>query len=310
MIKEQISKLWSVWERFIFFTPSYYVVGVFRFLVGLTGVVLYTNRILDWRFYFTDDGPVQLSWAFDAMPEFYRPLLTWFPTSGAMILGLHILFIVLLLTLCLGIGGRLNAIAVMIINAIFLQRNFTILYGADRVIAFWFFFLVFTDCNREFSLARHWGWKKSPPNACNDAFTAVGFRLSQIQLCVIYGITGMEKLKGGNWWDGSALWAIFGNRQLMLFDLSWMRELSFVIPLMTFGTVLFEIYFPVLIWLRPTRPWVLSMGVVFHFLIGLTMGIPYFSAAMLAAYVLFCDESLLRKWNKILGERHIPVLSK
>jgi hypothetical protein len=120
-------------------------------------------------------------------------------------------------------------------------------------------------------------------------------RLMQIQLCVIYVYTGMEKLKGHPWWKGSAVWGVLGNHQMMLFDLSFLQQWPLIIAAMTHLTLIFEIYFAVLVWIRPLRNYVLLFGLAFHAMIGFSMGLFFFSAGMMSAYVLFADPNWLRQ---------------
>ena len=86
---------------------------------------------------------------------------------------------------------------------------------------------------------------------------------------------------------------MLGNEQLMMADLSFLRNAPLVIGLATWGTVLFEVYAPVLFWPRATRKWMLIAGWVLHIGIGLTMGLYIFSLTMMAAYLLFVDSRWL-----------------
>ena len=56
---------------------------------------------------------------------------------------------------------------------------------------------------------------------------------------------------------------------------------------MLFRSVLFEIYFPAFVIVKKSRPWVLMIGVCFHFGIALLVAIWGFSFIMMAPYVLF-----------------------
>jgi len=62
--------------------------------------------------------------------------------------------------------------------------------------------------------------------------------------------------------------------------------------------VLWEIYFPVLVWNKALKPWVLGTGVALHAFIGSVMSLPFFSWFMVAAYALFVDP---RRLERLLG---------
>jgi hypothetical protein len=74
-----------------------------------------------------------------------------------------------------------------------------------------------------------------------------------------------------------------------------------LIAVMTFATFLWEIYFPALVWIRPIRRYVLLFGVFLHAMIALSVGLVFFSAAMVSTYIFFVDrewltEKILRFW--------------
>jgi hypothetical protein len=127
----------------------------------------------------------------------------------------------------------------------------------------------------------------------DDVVSNSFYRVIQIQLCVIYAYTGFEKLKGNTWWDGTALWSVFANPQMVIWDMTWMSHFPLVIVFITFTTVLFEIYFPVLIWFEKTKRAFLYFGMVFHFGIGLLMSLFSFAFVMLAPYFLFLNSAEL-----------------
>jgi hypothetical protein len=127
---------------------------------------------------------------------------------------------------------------------------------------------------------------------------SVALRLTQIQLCIIYLFAGTEKLKGPLWWRGEAIWGVLSNAQTTTFDFGFMANLPLVITFATYATLVWEIYFPVLVWSRRARyPWLLG-GVLLHASIGLMMNLPFFASVMVAAYSVF-----LRRRHALALER-------
>ncbi|MFT3883817.1 MAG: hypothetical protein QM703_29820 [Gemmatales bacterium] len=53
----------------------------------------------------------------------------------------------------------------------------------------------------------------------------LALRLIQIHMCIVYFISGLAKLQGSTWWNGSATWLTMNSP---LFnegvDLSWMTD--------------------------------------------------------------------------------------
>lgn len=283
------------WEWFFFAPVSPISIGVFRAVFGAVALLMYTVRGWNWRFYFTDDGFLPASAAVEILPEFYRPWITWFATTPSVVLALYIVFLISLLCLMLGIFGRISTIVALILHISFVQRNYAIAYGCDFISTFFLFSLAFTQSDRAFSV-RAWlhGVKPEVRDSLTQYLNTIGLRLLQVHLCVIYAYTGLEKMKGPSWWDGTAVWSVIGNTQLAMFDASWLIKFPVVIAMMTFMTLFFETYFAVLVWPKATRRWILLMGVGLHVGIGAMMGLFFFSMVMMSAYPAYLDAEWLK----------------
>lgn len=284
-------------DQFFFAPVPLLPLAAFRIVFGLNLFFMYAVRFLDWRFYFTDDGLVPASSALEVLPEYFRPPLAIFPSTPTAALSVNIILLLAIAGLTLGIQARWMAGIAFVAHLSLIQRNIVITYGADIVSTFFLFTLCFMESDRELSLRSRWAkmpLSQSARGSISDLFSTVGFRLLQIQLCIIYGFTGLEKLKGPAWWDGTAIWAVLGNRQIMMFDSSWLKHVPLVVVSMTFVTVLWEIYFPALIWVKPIRKWVLLVGVLLHVGIALSIGFIFFSTAMVSTYFIFIDPQWLR----------------
>ena len=129
---------------------------------------------------------------------------------------------------------------------------------------------------------------------------SVALRFLQIQVCVIYGYSGFEKLKGTLWWRGEAVWYALANSQIARFDFSWLSRFPLLIVIATYTTVLWEVYFPILVWLKPIRKYVLLFGILLHLSIAFTVCIPFFGALMISTYILFLDEDELKRLSRAL----------
>ncbi len=305
-----LTKTWECWQQFWFGPQDPIHMSLFRLLVAGILLVMYSLRMLESELFFFESGYFTLSEARDFVPEFYKPLF-WFqpPTDTAVILGQGLLLLSLL-ALFLGFGGRLTAALTLFLHLSFAQRNPAIIYGADAYASFWLLFLTLARNNSHFNLYR-WlrhraseGPISTAPNRVYDPLSSVALRFVQIQLCVGYAYTGFEKLRGQTWWDGSAVWAVLGNSQISTYDLSFMYHFPLLIALLTFFTLIFEIYFPIAIWLRSLRPYWLWMGVALHLGIALVMGLYFFALLMISAYVVFVHPTHLRRWT-LLAPRQV-----
>lgn len=290
-------KLWTSFENFFFAPSSLYHLGLMRFIVSSALFGLYCWRQLEVQFFYTDShGVILKNQAFTLLPEFYRPSIQLFIWSDALVPWIHGLLLVGLFGLMLGIGGRLWTFVIWLLSLSFLQRNYFVAYGADLIGTMWLFYLSWTRHNVYFSVLNYFRADRQQTIPC-DIYSSAGARLIQIHLCIIYGYTGLQKLKGMSWWDGTSLWTVWGNRQMTVIDMAWTAQWPLMIAVFVFMTLFFEVYFPVLVWRPKLRPWLLLFGLCFHGGIALTMGIWSFGSIMVSAYTLFLpQDSRLFLW--------------
>lgn len=273
---------------FLFSEGHFERLGVFRFVI--CGVLFY---IACWRQLNVDqygpDSLIRSAQAFDVFSDFYKPYLKLFFWPDTWAASIHGLYIFLLALATLGLSNRPLMILTWVIAQGFIQRNFSVLFGADVIGTLFLFYLGFTRCNEYFSLRRFFLSKKAiyNPNLWSDQLSTVFFRLLQIQLFTIYTYTGFEKLKGTTWWDGTALWTVLVNPQFTSYDLLFLKDFPLFFAIGTFVTIVFEVYFPVLVSIKRTRLLWLSLGVAFHLMIGLLLGLMSFSLVMMSTYILF-----------------------
>lgn len=287
-----MKKLCSWWDHFWFAPQNLLGLAFMRITLCGTMFYMYSARLLNLSYY-TDDSWVKKETALNAMVELYRPLFSWNFWPDALNLPMHILLVVLLGLLTLGVGGRWLMWLAWIIDMGFIQRNYSVNFGADIIASLLMFYMLFTQsCERlsVLSLGR-----KKVIFKTSDMISSMMIRMLQVQISVIYAYTGWEKLKGSSWWDGTALWSVMANPQMTTMDFSFLRVIPWVIPLVAYLTIIFEIYFPVMVIWDKTRNWWLLLGLSFHIGIGAFMGLGSFAAAMLSTYFLFLNPALLEK---------------
>jgi hypothetical protein len=303
-VKDQVKKLQQVGNDFLFGEGHFERLGVFRFF--LCAVMFY---IACWRQLNVDQyGPDSLipsANAFDVFSDFYKPYIKLFFWSDSLASTVHWVYIGLLGLATLGLSNRLLMILTWIIAQGFIQRNFSVLFGADVIGTLFLFFLSFTRCNEYFSVRGFFRKKQViyNPKSWSDQLSTMFFRLLQLQLFTIYAYTGFEKLKGSTWWDGTALWTVLVNPQFTSFDLLFLKNFPVFFAIGTFVTIIFEVYFCVMVSSKKTRSLWLWLGVLFHMMIGILLGLMPFSLVMISTYVLFSYRSNLRHFM----EKVLPV---
>ncbi len=239
--------------------------------------------------------------ALNIFPDFYRPFVQWFFWPDAFVGTVHMILISLLFLAMIGLINRPLLILTWIIHQGILNRNYSILFGADVIGGLFLFYLSFTKCTEVFSV-RSLIFKKqnSLPNfdadkelPVTDYLSSIFFRIIQIQLCAIYMYTGFEKLKGKTWWDGTALWTVFANPQFSQYDFKFLSNVPLFFAISTFLSIIFEVYFAPMVMNKSYRNLWLLGGVVFHVSIGILLGLMAFSMVMLSTYVLFLEKEFI-----------------
>ena len=297
--------LWGCWERFWFESSAPVQMRVFRSALGGLLFCFYFIRTFDLDFYFSSTGMLPVQVMMESMPMAFRPsLLNYFPSTPALWF-FHVLFLLSLLALTFGYFNRIATVVAFILHVSFVHRNMAIVFGVDLISVFFLLYL----CFAQFEI-KPAGVKKG----LGDYLGSMAFRFSQIQVCIIYGFSGMEKIKGPLWWKGEAIWTVMANSELARWNFSWLSHFPLLIVAATYATLLWEIYFPVLIWIKPFRIPMLLLGLMLHFGIGLAVSIPFFAVLMGLTYILFLENSealsIELRAKSLMGRKErLPVLS-
>ena len=260
----------SAWSRFWFSSSSSQQIRVFRAVFGIILFAYLASRTLDLELFYSERGILPLA----AIPEIIGnvtaySLLGYF-TSKAMLWIFHITLLISLLTMAFGVFPKISAFIAAVLHVSFLHRNMTVAYGVDAISTYFLVYLCFAD-------------------GTSHILSSVAFRFAQLQVCIIYFYSGLMKLGGPRWWRGEAVWDVLINHQLARWDFSWVASFPVLITLATYGTIVWEIYFPVLVWIKPVRRATLLGGLLLHLGIGVALNIPYFAAVMVSTYILFLE---------------------
>ncbi len=232
--------------------------------------------------------------AFAIFPDYYKPIIQLFFWPDSMAYIVHFIYIILLLAATIGVLNRPLLFLTWVLAQGFIQRNYSVLFGADVIGTLLLFYLAFTNCQSCYTIKSLFKKADLPQrshqlNHLGDQISGLFFRLLQIQIFTIYMYTGFEKLKGTTWWDGTALWTVLVNPQFTGFDLVFLKSFPLFFAIGTFVTIIFEVYFPVMVAFKKTRYIWLGLGLFFHLQIGVLLSLMSFSLVMLSTYFLFLD---------------------
>lgn len=322
-ISSYFKSMATQWNLFWFSPTDLYNVSLFRCLLGCTMLVMYAIRAANFEFFFTSQGVMPVSMALEAMPPGYQTVLPFFASTDLGIQWQGALHLILIALFTLGVFGRSLTWLLFAVNLGLCQRNISIVYGADLFSSFWLFYLSFIDHNRHFSIlnvlfkrtrAEKASLKStrgfssdvvSSDLVSSDLVSSMAIRLIQIQLCISYAYTGIEKLKGMQWWEGSAVWYVVGMDDLVPFDLAFLKHVPSLVALLSMATVIFEVYFIFAVWNKKlVKPW-LIVGFTFHLFTAIFMDLKFFFLVMTLSYLLFLPSlrPLVEEWFRRFGFR-------
>jgi hypothetical protein len=173
-------------------------------------------------------------------------------------------------------------------------------YGADGIlltIAFYCFVMTLL-------------WAKDANE--NNGLASICQTVLFVHLAIVYLASGVAKLKGVYWRDGSAFWFAMQQPQFHTPFTDLLKTLCRTVPfspLASWFTLAFEISFPLLsLWLV-TRKFALGLAIAFHFAIALFLGLWFFSAAM-CVFVLAANYTVLpARMRDVLAGRNCDRVS-
>jgi hypothetical protein len=118
-----------------------------------------------------------------------------------------------------------------------------------------------------------------------------------LQVCVLYMASGLFKVQGERWQEGTALYYVLQIEEYQAWpDLSrFVYMNSIAVVLISYLTVLLEVAFPFLMLHRVSRRIGLVAIIGMHVGIGVLMGLPFFSLTMIVTDMLFIGDATYRR---------------
>ncbi|MGB1288686.1 MAG: hypothetical protein ACPG7F_19285, partial [Aggregatilineales bacterium] len=210
-----------------------------------------------------------------------------------------------------------------ILLASVIQRREIVSDGSDSVLLTLSFWLMFIAANRHYALDAlrlRWSRFQKSHNLADlrapiksEMIFALPVRLLQLQIALIYTMTFFQKLPGVEWQNGLALHYVFQQQAFGLFTSNMIMTHipTDILVLGTHFTLVIEGSFLILVFLPFFQPWLrlfaLSMGMMLHIGIALTLSIANFSLAMMLSYLSFLCIPELDVWRARFRKKH-PVL--
>lgn len=159
-----------------------------------------------------------------------------------------------------------------------------------------------------------WWWlgRRDPDGEPRALLDALGDMLHNcamlviaVEVCLIYATAGWYKITGSLWQGGSA---VYFPLHLAYFD-PWpglsqaLAAHPLPVFLITYGTVAVQVAFPFLVFNRRIKNVLLVLMMIEHLAIAVTLGLPFFSLAMLSADAVFLPTGFLRRLGALVARR-------
>ena len=202
-----------------------------------------------------------------------------------------------LLLFTLGLFTRVTSILSLLVVISFVHRVPQATFGLDQINVMLTLYLAIGPSGQAFSLDRLMARRLRGSVASSPTPSAranLALRLINVHMCVIYFFAGISKLQGESWWTGEAMWRAFSNLEYQSIDMTWLAWHPWLLNLVTQMSVLWEVFFCVLIWRPRLRPLMLAGAVVLHVGIGACLGMWTFGLIMLVGCASFLPNQAVR----------------
>jgi len=284
------------WEKVWFsrFDPS--SVGIFRISLGVLLLIYLLAFYPNWDRYYSADGVLSLDQMDpprthqDKVSVFYwteavMPVAAWWWIG----FGGAVLFTI-------GYQTRAATILLFVLINSMAHRNRMAVNGEDLVFRMLLFYGCFGPLSEAFSVDR---WLRVRRNRDEDEECLPliwPVRLMQINICLIYLISLPNKLvDDAAWLNGTAIYWTVTNDLWSRFPWPRLFYGGMLSSLFTYGTILVEGLFPILVWFRRTRYIALFSIASLHLGIAIFLqNVTFFTLSMVCSFWLFVPGEAIR----------------
>lgn len=316
-------------RKFFYDTEAPYGLALCRMLLCAALLSLYLPR---WpiarELYSTDGATAQLGAGYgylDFMPEFSAPV----------VMALISILVFTLVTAGVGFCTRASLIIAGTLHTYFSLIDCVSTMTKYTVIAtHMFLILSLSQCGALWSVdawlkGRKRNWRPGEPAFDQPQFPVWPRRLLQLHIGLVYFGAAITKMNTPTYLSGDQLQFWMQTHLNFPHPLGEFLSLYPVLMVaMGYIALVWEVVFVFMVWNRLWRPWILAVGVIFHTLTVLTLGLMLFPVIMFAAYLCFVETSdvqragawfrrqlrrrawlagLVVRWRERIAQRPIPA---
>lgn len=297
------ARLTGAWGAFWFAPVDAHGLGRARALLGL---ILSGSLLLSWPDAEATLGPdavISVAAAVAAgARERFSPL-DHLPDNASLHLAYGALVLVAIAVM-IGWQSRLMLLLAFLGQVALHHRDPWVQHGGDRLLRIGTLLLLLSPAGAALSVDA-WRTRRRERAAGQGERSVLvpifALRLIQVQAAVIYLDTGLQKLAGSTWREGTALYYALSSGNFQRLPAAWLEPLlssaagQGLLRASTWLTLGWELAFAPLLLFAPTRRAVLIVGLVVHTGILLTMTVGSFSPIMVWTYLAFFCHPFLRR---------------
>lgn len=290
---EFISKPIKGWNHFFHRHADLSIFGPIRICFAILMLINVLCLFPDLEKWFGEEGVLPFEVSKMVLDPDCTSLFQYLPKTNGVLWTCYSILVANLICLLLGIFSRFQLACIFVLFTSFCHRNNIIFDGEDTLFRIMTFYLIFSPCGKYLSVESWLSQKKSKLDSTNEVkpkqFPIWPLRLLQVQTSCVLFFSGMEKLKGAQWIDGTALYYV--SRLDDLFYRFPVPEFLFnsftMIALATWSAVALELTMPILVWFRKTRIFALCVVFMFHLTLDYTMNLNLFQWLMIVGWLSF-----------------------
>lgn len=206
----------------------------------------------------------------------------------------YAVYVLLIFLFLFGIGKRITALLLYFSLEIIQNLAWLTLNGGDNLLKFALLYMIFIDSYDRFAVRKLKHNTIFSEQLSNFISNLGGYSIC-LHFCVVYLVSAVHKIHADVWFNGIATYYILGAERFSgtPFNLALVKNGIFV-TLTTYGTILVELFFPLLIWYRKVRPIAIIAAASLHFGIAIFMMLYDFQILFILTLGFFVTN---KEWN-------------
>ncbi|TWT30604.1 hypothetical protein [Blastopirellula retiformator] len=285
----------DAWTYFWFKASEAKTLSILRIGLACVALLYVLGYTSDLTFWFAGDGVLPVSRVYEITgvtdPEYsasYWSLLYFFQDPTDLWI-LHVVTILTLLALACGLFSRVTAVMAFVLVLSYAQRSPIILSElSEPLLCPLLLYLCLGPCGAHYSVDAIWRRRQGKPAIGKTYAANIATRLTQVHVSMFFVMMGLSKLGASYvWWNGAGMWNVLARPDSPLVDFKFLRSSPLLVYAWTHVMVLFEIGYPVGIWIRPLRPLLIAVSIPIWILYALASGNWLFALLMLVMNLAF-----------------------